>query len=67
MLKRKEPGFLIMGSDKNKYNAPERQVANRRELVERRELTDRRDTTRFSDVLGRRSGIERRLPMRPDH
>ena len=56
-----------MGTDNNKYNAPERQVNNRRELVERRELTDRRDTTRFSDVLGRRSGIERRLPMRPDH
>jgi hypothetical protein len=60
-------GLLIMGSDNNKYNTPERQVTNRRELVERRKLTDRRDTTRFSDVLGRRSGIERRLPIRPDH
>ena len=56
-----------MGTDNNKYNTPERQVTNRRELVERRKLTDRRDTTRFSDVLGRRSGIERRLPIRPDH
>lgn len=56
-----------MGTDNNKYNAPEGQGTNRRELVERRKLTDRRDTTRFSDVLGRRSGIERRLPMRPDH
>ena len=56
-----------MGTDNNKYNRPEEQVTDRRELVERRELDDRRDTTRFSDVLGRRSGIERRLPMRPAH
>ena len=56
-----------MGTDNNKYNRPEEQVTDRRELVERRELDDRRDTTRFSDALGRRSGIERRLPMRPAH
>ena len=53
-----------MGSGNNKYNAPERQDTDRRELADRRELNDRRVTTRFSDELGRRSGIERRLPMR---
>ena len=42
----------------NKYTGPERRVA------ERRVLADRRGTTRFSDVLGRRSGVERRLPMK---
>ncbi len=48
-----------MGADNNKKHAePERRVA------ERREMLDRRDTTRFSDVLGRRSGVERRLPIR---
>ena len=46
-----------MGTDNN-YNGPCRRVA------ERRELADRRNTTRFSDVLGRRSGVERRLPER---
>lgn len=45
-----------MGTENNKYNGPERRVA------ERRVLTDRRSTTRFSDVLGRRSGVDRRLP-----
>ncbi len=48
-----------MGSDNNNnYNGPERRVANRRER------DDRRGTTRFSDVLGRRSGVDRRLPIR---
>ena len=47
-----------MGTDNNNYNGPERRVA------ERRVLSDRRNTTRFSDVLGRRSGVERRLPIR---
>lgn len=48
-----------MGTDNNnKYNGPERRA------VERREQEDRRDTTRFSDVLGRRSGVDRRLPVR---
>ncbi len=48
-----------MGSDNNKkHTEPERRVA------ERREVLDRRVTTRFSDVLGRRSGVERRLPIR---
>ena len=47
-----------MGTDNNKYNSPERRV------TERRVTPDRRGTTRFSDVLGRRSGVERRLPVR---
>ena len=49
-----------MGTDNN-YNGPCRRVA------ERREMADRRNTTRFSDVLGRRSGVERRLPVRDAH
>ena len=49
-----------MGTDNNKYNGPERRVADRREL------DDRRNTTRFSDILGRRSGVERRLPVRDE-
>ena len=48
-----------MGTDNNNnYTGPERRV------TERRELADRRGTTRFSDVLGRRSGVDRRLPVR---
>jgi hypothetical protein len=44
----------------NKYTGPERRVADRRVMA------DRRSTTRFSDVLGRRSGVDRRLPERID-
>jgi len=48
-----------MGTDNNnKYIGPERRVA------ERRALADRRNITRFSDVLGRRSGVDRRLPTK---
>ena len=47
-----------MGTDNNNYNGPCRRVS------ERREMADRRNTTRFSDVLGRRSGVERRLPVK---
>jgi len=47
-----------MGTDNNNYNGPDRRVE------ERRVMEDRRGATRFSDVLGRRSGIERRLPVR---
>ena len=48
-----------MGTDNNNnYTGPERRVNDRREV------SDRRDTTRFSDILGRRSGVERRLPIR---
>ena len=50
-----------MGTDNNNYNGPCRRLA------ERREMADRRNTTRFSDVLGRRSGVERRLPVRGAH
>ncbi|MDT8283205.1 MAG: hypothetical protein RQ982_10430 [Gammaproteobacteria bacterium] len=42
----------------NKYNGPEQRV------VERRLTVDRRELARFSDVLGRRSGVDRRLPVR---
>ena len=47
-----------MGTDNNNYTGPERRAA------ERRRLEDRRGSTRFSDILGRRSGVERRLPVR---
>ena len=51
--------FFVMGTDNNNnYTGPERRVNDRREV------SDRRDTTRFSDILGRRSGVERRLPIR---
>ncbi len=58
MFNGKQLGFLVMGTDNNKYNGPERRIADRREQ------DDRRNTTRFSDVLGRRSGVDRRLPVR---
>ncbi len=45
-----------MGTNNNKYNGPDRRTQ------ERRCIEDRRNTTRFNDVLGRRSGVERRLP-----
>ena len=51
-------GFLEMGAENNKYNGPERRADDRRER------SDRRDTIRFSDVLGRRSGVDRRLPVK---
>jgi len=44
-----------MASKDNNYNGSERRENDRR-LGE-----DRRTTVRFGDVLGRRSGIERRL------
>lgn len=48
-----------MGTENNNnYSGPERRVNDRR-LYD-----DRRTTTRFSDVLGRRSGVDRRLPVR---
>ena len=47
-----------MGTENNnKYTGPDRRMADRRVM------NDRRNTTRFSDVLGRRSGVERRLPV----
>lgn len=42
----------------NNYNGPERRG------IDRRLMEDRRVATRFSDILGRRSGVERRLPIR---
>ena len=48
-----------MGTDNNnKYTGPCRRVDDRRRM------SDRRGTTRFSDVLGRRCGVDRRLPTR---
>ena len=62
-----------MASDNNKYNEPEfvemgtnnkENEPDERRLYNRRIVDDRRGTTRFSDVLGRRSGVDRRLPVR---
>ncbi len=58
MFNKKQLGFLVMGTDNNKHNGPERRI------TDRRVQDDRRNTTRFSDVLGRRSGVDRRLPVR---
>ena len=44
-----------MASNDNKNNGPERREK------ERRIGKDRRTNIRFGDVLGRRSGVERRL------
>ena len=44
-----------MVSKDNKYNGSERR------LKDRRIGEDRRTNVRFGDVLGRRSGVERRL------
>jgi len=58
MFNSNQLGFLVMRTDNNNYNGPDRRIN------ERRERDDRRNTTRFSDILGRRSGVERRLPVR---
>ena len=47
-----------MRSDNNNYNGSERRI------LDRRQVADRRGATRFSDVLGRRTGVDRRLPTR---
>ena len=52
--------FRQMASNDNKYNGPERRVS------ERRKGRDRRTNVRFGDVLGRRSGIERRVGWSPE-
>ena len=44
-----------MASKDNNYNGPEQRAKDRRAGE------DRRITIRFGDVLGRRSGVERRL------
>ena len=59
--KKKETGAFIMGTDNNNYKGPERRVEDRRTMA------DRRGATRFSDTLGRRSGVERRLSVRVTH
>ena len=41
----------------NNYIGPERRTV----AVDRRDTKDRRIIVRFEDVLGRRSGVERRL------
>ena len=59
-IKYKKYWGLKMGTnDNNKYDGPERRAHR-----DRRTGEDRRANTRFSDVLGRRSGVERRLPVR---
>ena len=45
-------------NNNNKYDGSERRSNDRRFY------DDRRTVTRFSDVLGRRSGVDRRLPVR---
>lgn len=47
-----------MGANNNNYNGPERRSDQRRSGI------DRRNTVRFGDVLGRRSGIDRRVSGR---
>ena len=58
---KKETGAFIMGTDNNNYKGPERRAGDRRAV------SDRRGATRFSDTLGRRSGVERRLSVRVSH
>ena len=53
-------GILSMGIDNYNYNGPERRITERRG----QDISDRRNTVRFSDILGRRCGIDRRLPVR---
>ncbi len=48
---------MKMGSENKHYNVPERRIKDRRHTE------DRRVSARFHDILGRRSGVERRLPI----
>ena len=61
-------GFFVMGADNNNnnnnYNYSYSYNGSERRVNDRRESDDRRGTTRFSDILGRRSGVDRRLPTR---
>lgn len=53
-----------MGSgNNNNYSGKDRRNNNG---SERRLNNDRRITVRFEDVLGRRSGVERRVTVRPN-
>jgi hypothetical protein len=49
-----------MGIYNTNYSGPERRIAERRG----QDAMDRRNSTRFSDILGRRCGVDRRLPVR---
>ena len=49
-----------MVSKDNKYNGSERRE------IDRRIGDDRRTNVRFGDVLGRRSGVERRLSWKQE-
>ena len=49
-----------MVSKDNKYNGSERREDDRRNVE------DRRTNVRFGDVLGRRSGVERRLSWKQE-
>lgn len=54
-----------MGAEnKNKYNNDYKYDGSEQRLASRRMNVDRREATRFSDVLGRRCGVDRRLPVR---
>lgn len=53
-------GALLMGIQNNNYNYN----GSERRITERRMQQDRRSNTRFSDILGRRCGVDRRLPVR---
>jgi len=46
-----------MDANNNNYSGPERRSVD----TDRRDARDRRGIVRFEDVLGRRSGVERRL------
>ncbi len=52
--------ILSMGIDNNNYNGPERRNTERWG----QDISERRNTVRFSDILGRRCGVDRRLPVR---
>jgi len=57
LSKQNNIGVFAMGSNNNNNLDLEKRVAERRKTI------DRRHAIRFSDALGRRSGIERRLPI----
>lgn len=46
-----------MDANNNNYSGPEKRTV----ATDRRSIRDRRLIVRFEDVLGRRSGVERRL------
>ena len=42
-------------------NGDNKNIKDKRRQQDRREIKDRRSEVRFGDVLGRRTGIERRI------